>query len=265
MTADLFSAMQTCAVDIITGQLGLKCENICLVSGGAAGADHVAVRLFLQGRANNEESKQPSFAGLELFLPCKVDVKTGIAQEKDSHQGCGQRMNELHRAFSDLVGLKSPADLVLAAKSGAVFNCGSVGFLARNTKIAKTVQYLIAFTFGKERNAPKEGGTADTWRKALFAKKIHVPLNELAMGTLVGEGLRAGTALGTALGTFTLNVQAKSTSQATKKRPLTTPVDDLTAKRLRPNDQTVKNTTSQSSQSIDSSERKREDDLERPS
>jgi hypothetical protein len=42
---------------------------------------------------------------------------------------------------------------------------------------------IIAFTWGDDERQPKDGGTADTWRKSNTREKIHIPLRQLANST----------------------------------------------------------------------------------
>lgn len=104
-----------------------------LVSGGAAWADHVAIRLHL-------ETKLP----LYIFLP--YDLKDlNICQY-------------YHTQFSRVVGYDTWAE-VLAQPHMKIGN-----FFGRNTEVAKRADTYLAATFGSGR-VVKAGGTLDTVRK----------------------------------------------------------------------------------------------------
>lgn len=126
-------------------------DNIILVSGGSAWADHVAVKLYLTGR----------FAGLHLYLPSEFNHKTKLY--KNTHEG--RRLNELHQICSATTGYDTLNEIFLATygKDKAKVTVQR-GFGPRNTLIAKGSDHLIAFTFN-DAEIPKEGGTMDTWKK----------------------------------------------------------------------------------------------------
>src|SRR5438552_2570297 len=74
--ARLFEKMVSEAANIIERRFGLRASDVVLVSGGAAGADHAAVALWLSRNRDTHGSPTTvtasGFAGLRLFLPCPV-------------------------------------------------------------------------------------------------------------------------------------------------------------------------------------------------
>lgn len=161
MSKELFEAMVTKADRMITSVFKLDKSKVILVSGGSAFADHVAIRLFLNGQ----------FGGLELYLPC--DFKTDSFTESSKE---GVYLNKLHTSFSKVVGINSLMDVAKVKTLGARLTV-SKGFHARNTEVAKS-PFLIAFTFSPGK-VPKTGsGTSDTWKKCV-GMRLHVSLSSL--------------------------------------------------------------------------------------
>jgi hypothetical protein len=146
-----------------------------LVSGGAAYADHVAVRLFL-------DRKVPH---LRLFLPAKWDDgifhDTGV---KDPFANPGGTANYYHKKFQTVTHINSLSEIQISKNEGAELIEVTKGFYARNALVAKS-DFILACTFGKE-NEIKDGGTADTVRKYLtrihkeggFDKSFHYNLSD---------------------------------------------------------------------------------------
>ena len=145
-----------------------------LVSGGAAWADHVAVRLFLDKKVS----------GLRLFLPAAFeDGSYHDNGSKDAWENAGGTANHYHKLFQNSTGVNGLSDILIAKAHGAELIPVLKGFHARNALVAKS-DFLLACTFGQERMV-KEGGTADTVRKYLarvrkegiFDKSFHYDLN----------------------------------------------------------------------------------------
>ena len=136
-------------------------DNIILVSGGSAWADHVAIQLYLE----------KIFGGLELYLPSKFDPK----QKKYVNTHEGRTLNILHANCQEKTGYDVFTELTSVASSPKVKITIKRGFLARNTLVAKNSDHLIAFTFSKD--VPTEGGTLHTWQKVLHQNKIHFDLS----------------------------------------------------------------------------------------
>lgn len=148
-----------------------------LVSGGAAWADHVAVRLFLDKKVKN----------LRLFLPCQFSDGAFVDQinpRTPMRFSPAERLNTLHTKFSRALRIHSITEISSAKNEGAeIFPCRG-GFYGRNAMVAKS-DILLAMTFG-EGKMVKEGGTADTVRRYLdrvekegfFNKSFHYNLSD---------------------------------------------------------------------------------------
>lgn len=132
-----------------------------LVSGGAAGGDALAVRLFNAGFAKS----------LTLHLPAPFINDTGGMcrfVEKTSAD-CGTIANRYHRLFTEGVPFNSLHDLGVAITRGATVKV-TPGFKERNTLVANDAQALLAFTFGKGAQVA-DGGSQDTVSKYLARRK----------------------------------------------------------------------------------------------
>jgi len=157
---------------VITELWKLKWNNVQLVSGGAAWADHVAVSLFLMYQPKVE---------LQLYLPCEWDGEARTFVDDGTRNwrtNPGGTANSYHRRFSDRMGKETLHGI------DSAFNLGATkqvipGFKARNAGPASS-DYLLAFTWG-EGDVPKDGGTKDTWDKAhqFEGTRLHIPLISL--------------------------------------------------------------------------------------
>jgi hypothetical protein len=146
-----------------------------LVSGGAAWADHVAVKLFL-------DKKVPH---LRLFLPCAFEGgsfhDTGVRDPKTNPGGTA---NYYHKLFNNATQINSLTQIAIAKAEGAELINVEKGFHARNALVAKS-DFILAMTFGNGAEV-KEGGTADTVRmyldrvhkKGFFDKSFHYNLTD---------------------------------------------------------------------------------------
>lgn len=161
----LFDWMVEAAKYMIITHWKLDPALVILVSGGAAFADHTAVRLFNQ--------TPRGWGGLHLHLPCKFEDGRHV---EDGFKSPGQYANYLHRQFSARCKFDSLAEINQAVVNGALVDSSKDGFHARNTEVAKS-EYLIAFTFGIG-SVPKDGGTSDTWNKCTSPNKIHLSLTQ---------------------------------------------------------------------------------------
>lgn len=141
---------------------GIGVSDRHFVSGGAAWADHVAVRLFLQGRA----------AELTLHLPTQFYL-TG----RYCSSPCGLTANRLHHAFSTATQCSSLGEVLEALDRGANHTTSN-GFLARNYLVGQC-DMLIAYTFGSGDQPKEESGTRHCWEHSAAPVKIHVGLNEM--------------------------------------------------------------------------------------
>jgi hypothetical protein len=170
LTREVFKAMGLVGKEVLD-----KTKATALVSGGAAYADHVAVRLFLRGYVKK----------LTLHLPCKWDKKQICLKdtgEFNYQTNPGGTANYYHRKFSQVVGINSLEDISKAIEMGAKVVV-TEGFKERNTKVAEESDIILAMTFGNGAYI-KDGGTADTVRK-FFAKEgvtgFHYDLNTLTL------------------------------------------------------------------------------------
>jgi len=144
-----------------------------LVSGGAAWADHVAVRLFLDKKASR----------LRLFLPCEWDNGSFKDNGSDDFKvNPGRTANRLHKSFQTRTQINSLTEIHIAKAEGAELIEVTKGFFARNALVAKS-DFLLAMTFGHEHEV-KEGGTAHTVgcylnrvrKEGIFDKSFHYDL-----------------------------------------------------------------------------------------
>jgi hypothetical protein len=151
-------------------------------SGGAAWADHAAVRLALTGFIRP--------ADLDLHLPCPFEG--GRYRERDH---AGSISNHYHRLFREDGGVDGLGEIARAIDRGAAFGA-SPGFRARDRRIARGTGAVLAFTFGNPKSPGayepwvpytygdepagacnvKEGGTHRTWDASRSGIKIHVML-----------------------------------------------------------------------------------------
>ena len=146
-----------------------------LVSGGAAWADHVAVRLFL-------DKKVPH---LRLFLPCEWSgghfYDNGI--KEDFKRNPGKTANHYHLKFYKSTFINSLSEIQTAQNEGAELINVDKGFYARNALVAKS-DFILACTFG-DGSQVKDGGTAHTIKcyldrvrkEGMFDKSFHYDLN----------------------------------------------------------------------------------------
>jgi len=174
LSKDHFTAMYMVAEELLRQCAENNYPITHLVSGGAAWADHVAVRLFLDKKAPH----------LRLFLPAKwedgIYHDNGIA---NLFQNPGQVANYYHKQFQLVTNIHSLSEIQIANIEGAELIEVTKGFYARNALVAKS-DFILAMTFGNKEQV-KEGGTADTVRKYLarirkeniFNKSFHYDLN----------------------------------------------------------------------------------------
>lgn len=148
------------------------------VSGGAAWADHVAVRLFLDKKVPN----------LRLFLPDYWEDGTfHDTGERDPFRNPGGTANYYHKLFLNSTGIHSLSEIQIAKMQGAELidrnkRNKPFGFYARNALVSNS-DFLLACTFGNKHEV-SDGGTADTVNKYLtrcrkediFDKSFHYDL-----------------------------------------------------------------------------------------
>lgn len=168
----LFEQMNKVAERIIKEVFGLDNENVTLVSGGAAVADHVAVSLYI-GSQHSDGPPGP-YRGIHIHLPCAWDADRKRASEKTYE---GRTMNSLHERFSKDTDQDSLHLLHTVRYLG-----GSIvehkGFNERNSIVAQS-RFLIAFTWGDDE-IPKPGRTLHTWKEARRGFKVHIQLSKLS-------------------------------------------------------------------------------------
>lgn len=195
LSANHFKAMYECAKLLMTQLNETEYGIDTVVSGGAAWADHVAVKLFLNKEVPN----------LKLFFPCPFLAEARMYDEgskysmgKEAKYSIGQVANSLHAKFSRVVGFNSRNDILLAIQEGAETRVCN-GFYARNALVAQS-DIILAMTFG-DKEWLKEGGTAHTMQTYLnrvkkygfFDKSFHYDLNcgEVFLGARVrGDKLK---------------------------------------------------------------------------
>lgn len=137
----------------------------CLISGGAAWADHLAVTLFNRGDA----------PWLTLCLPAPFERNRFCGPRNSA----GSAANYYHEQFSAVLGIRSLREIGDAINeptcdvSYEPYQEGYAGMFARNKKVAKA-DMLIAYTFGRN-NEPADGGTKNTWDMCK-GERIHVSL-----------------------------------------------------------------------------------------
>jgi hypothetical protein len=193
LNRELYEQMKKVVEDIITlpktkGGWGLNKNEVILVSGGAAGADAVAVSLFLNGNGDN-------YRGIEIYGPGAWNDKN---KKFDEEQQPNCRVaNYYHGKFytkTNINTLKELSDLYHQRQNESNSNTNTniyiseepMGFKLRNSAIAKNCDRIIALTFHNDREHLESmktgGGTQDTWKKAgKYIKdpnlKKHVNLN----------------------------------------------------------------------------------------
>lgn len=144
-------------------------HTIRLVSGGAAWADHLAVKLFLNKEAD----------ALDLHLPATFN-REQLQYEPLGNPKAAATSNKLHHQFSLVTGLDSLSELDAAIRLGATYREYS-GFFKRNDAVAARLGLLVAYTFFPESAVHAQGtpgyasaaaasltggGTAYTWDQA---------------------------------------------------------------------------------------------------
>lgn len=145
----LFATLQEFAAFMIRDVWQLS--SVVLVSGGAPGADHLAVRLFASG----------AYEGLRLHLPARWSGSAFNNRDRD-----GFKINLLHAQFAHDTGIGSLRELGRAIKGGAECVASPDGFLARNVSLAQDCDYMLAFGWDEGLEPTRRGGTAYTWRRA---------------------------------------------------------------------------------------------------
>lgn len=159
-------------------------QELHLMSGGAALANHVAVALFLNKVADR----------LTLHLPAKFRNSKFV--ETSSKFDAGRTTNYYHKNFRHACNVDGLREIQRAIDEGAETTTGPGGFKARNLLVADC-DLLIAYTFGTDTtlNRPtdsgwkdhraaglKDGGTAHTWNNSNARRKLHTNLKAWTHG-----------------------------------------------------------------------------------
>lgn len=131
----------------------------CLVSGGSAWMDHVAVQLFDRGYVEQ----------LVLCLPARL-LPSGRFENTNE----GRRLNELHQKCQEITGYPVFEELARIQELPGLTVHIDRGFAARNRRIARLSDHLLAFTFG--HHAPDTPGTLSTWRQVSQESRSHIQL-----------------------------------------------------------------------------------------
>lgn len=162
LDAVLWERMVVAARQIMTRDWQLDLNTVTLVSGGAAWADHVAVRLYRQGHVPQ----------LRLHLPARWQA----AAERFTYETpAGRAANHYHLLFGEALQHDPWHELQQAAEQGAVFLDHYDGFLTRNRQVAQEAEYLLAFTFTPGAEPSPQSGTHYTWSRCR-GRKQHVCL-----------------------------------------------------------------------------------------
>lgn len=143
-----------------------KSDN--LVSGGAAWADHLAVRLFLDG----------DVSGLTLHLP--APIKNG--KFVGGYKTAGGTAQYYHDQFKKNTGINGVAEIEEAIKRGAKVTYQPEGspvsaMFTRNKLVAKESDAALAYTFGEDD--VDDGGTKNTWDQISSKDKKHRSIHKL--------------------------------------------------------------------------------------
>lgn len=142
-------------------------KDLHLISGGAAWADHLAVRYYL----DNPDIK------LTLYLPTEWDKEKKNYIQTTNTYCAGRSSNNYHNKFNKITKINSFEQINTAINLGAIVDISKNNFFVRNDKIAKNCDILIAFTFDKDE--PTDGGSKYTWNKASNKNRIHVCIDNI--------------------------------------------------------------------------------------
>jgi hypothetical protein len=156
--------------DILLDICSYSGGSIELVSGGAAWADHLAVRIYLKDTVLVES--------IHLYLPCVFYTYSNVFNNSKE----GKTLNYYHSKFSSKV-CDSGVDLFYSRKqlSQVIEDKANYtlipGFKNRNIEVGK-VDVLVAYTFGKK--VPLNNtGTWHCWKNSVAKRKIHRCISDL--------------------------------------------------------------------------------------
>ena len=166
LTSEHFEFIKESVLAVLKNDFKLDPMRVRLISGGSSWSDHAAVQLFLEKKVK----------ALTLHTPCALSAD-GFGYDRFSNTGV--ILNARHRNFGDTIGQNTLGQLTEAVLKGAKVEVTSGYFQRRNTKIATSCSFLIAYTFGDHK--PTSSGTLDTWTKCPAAvKKRHISLSRSA-------------------------------------------------------------------------------------
>ena len=179
LNLEMVTKMRVIALGIINQVRGTS--SVCLVSGGAAFSDHIAVDLYFSSLTIEGDRV---IDDLLLHLPAPFN-KGEFHFLSTSFFDPGKIANYYHRNVSEkLLGYEN-RNRSLREIEYIVKCCRytvSQGFKKRNALVVKDSDYLIAFTFGDGARL-KDGGTAHTMGLFLRDKNpersFHVDLNDM--------------------------------------------------------------------------------------
>lgn len=150
-------------------------EQTCLISGGGAWSEHLAVSLFLQGNAKQ----------LTLYLPSPLLSQSRFWEDK--YDNSGKYMNFYHWKFSSQVfyehpdksgPLESITQLLKAQLKGSNIHVERKGLEARNAKICEAGADLLII-YGWSKSKPTDPHLLAIWNQHHNAERIHVDMNKL--------------------------------------------------------------------------------------
>jgi hypothetical protein len=144
-------------------------EEVHLISGGAAWMDHVAVSLYIMGKADS----------LTLYFPCKW---SSFSERFEGSTFTAGVACHYHHQFSHVMtGGRSRGrtmhGITLAIEKGAKYHEITEGFKARNLLVGKT-DILLCFHWG-EGVGPPPGGSRHTWDNSNASEKWYVSIESL--------------------------------------------------------------------------------------
>lgn len=182
LKGDSYQRMVEASIKLMT-HCKIDPQQLTLVSGGAAWADHIVVTLALMGVV--------SYDRVIIHLPAEL-TEGGYVGDNEWTGKVANTANYYHKLFSRKVGISSISELVKIRDLGAQMTVDPGGFKSRNTKVASAVSddgLLLAYTFGNgltdqqpwtirgfdpfispDEAGLKDGGTSDTWIKAQCLK-----------------------------------------------------------------------------------------------
>ena len=206
LNANLYDRMYLMVERAVSNMLVLDGDMMpfTLISGGAAWADHLAVRFFFLNR------ERYPMMGLRLELPAKFDEKRcefisegGKAASTANlyHRKMAENLwgsDNSNGSLDDIAAIvemsKNPDNLVVVNMASDTY--GYRSFFERNAEVARLSTCLMAFTSGGPDGVTtpekgftawsgsrvrglKDGGTSDTWDKARHAKCWHIDITRI--------------------------------------------------------------------------------------